>query len=339
MEMRKKPKTSGEALSRRRLLTGMSAVGGGLALGFAIPFPATPATAPSSPAPGQESESAEITAWIVIHPDNTVVIRVANSEMGQGAMTGLAMLVAEELECDWSTVRTELVAPAENLRRRELWGDLSTGASRSIAFSQLALRQAGAMAREMLIGAAAARWNVPAAECVARLSAVTHEASERTVTFGAVAADAARIAPPADIRLKKPGEWKLAGKPTRRLDVRDKITGQPIYAIDVRLPGMLYAAIVQCPIYGGRLKSVDQSSIAGCNGVRRLVRLPDAVAVIADSWWRAQRAAAALQVDWDDCGNREVSSAGIADFVRDGLSTSRVQVGRADGDVAAALAS
>ena len=151
-------------------------------------------------------------------------------------MTGLAMLVAEELECDWSTVRTELVAPAENLRRRELWGDLSTGASRSIAFSQLALRQAGDMAREMLIGAAAARWDVPAAECVARLSAVTHEASERTLTFGAVAADAASIAPPADIRLKKPGEWKLAGKPTRRLDVRDKITGQPIYAIDVRLP-------------------------------------------------------------------------------------------------------
>jgi isoquinoline 1-oxidoreductase beta subunit len=338
MEMRKKPKTSGEALSRRRLLAGISAVGGGLALGFAIPFAATSATAPSSPAPGREIESAEITAWIVIHPDNTVVIRVANSEMGQGAMTGLAMLVAEELECDWSTVRTELVAPAENLRRRELWGDLSTGASRSIAFSQLALRQAGAMAREMLIGAAAARWNVPAAECLARLSAVTHEASERTVTFGAVAADAARIAPPADIRLKKPGEWKLAGKPTRRLDVRDKITGQPIYAIDVRLPGMLYAAIVQCPIYGGRLKSADESAIARMPGVRRLVRMPDAVAVVADSWWRAKRAVEALPVAWDDCGHATVSSASIAAFVREGLAAEQARVGRADGDAVAALA-
>ena len=337
MEMRKKPKTSGEALSRRRLLAGISAVGGGLALGFAIPFAAASATAPSPPVPGQESESTEITAWIVIHPDNTVVIRVANSEMGQGAMTGLAMLVAEELECDWSTVRTELVAPAENLRRRELWGDLSTGASRSIAFSQLALRQAGAMAREMLIGAAAARWDVPAAECVARLSAVTHEASERTVTFGAVAADAASIAPPADIRLKKPGEWKLAGKPTRRLDVRDKITGQPIYAIDVRLPGMLYAAIMQCPIYGGRLKSADESAIARMPGVRRLVRMPDAVAVVADSWWRAKRAVEALPVAWDDCGHATVSSASIAAFVREGLAAEEARIGRADGDAVAAL--
>ena len=274
----------------------------------------------------------------MIHPDNTVVIRIANSEMGQGAMTGLAMLVAEELECDWSTVRTEFVAPAENLRRRELWGDLSTGASRSIGFSQLALRQAGAMAREMLIGAAAARWNVPAAECIARLSAITHEASERTVTFGAVAADAARIAPPTDIRLKEPSEWKLAGKPTRRLDVRDKITGQPIYGIDVRLPGMLYAAIRQCPIYGGRLKSADESAIARMPGVRRLVRMPDAVAVVADSWWRAKCAVEALPVAWDDCGHATVSSASIAAFVREGLLADEARVGRADGDAVAALA-
>jgi isoquinoline 1-oxidoreductase subunit beta len=336
MEMGKEPKTPGEALSRRRLLAGISAVGGGLALGFAIPFAATSAaTVASPPAPAGQ---AEITAWIVIHPDNTVVIRIANSEMGQGAMTGLAMLVAEELECDWSTVRTEFVAPEENLRRRERWGDLSTGASRSIGFSQLALRQAGAMAREMLIGAAAARWNVPAAECVAQASAITHEASERTVTFGSVAAHAARIAPPADIRLKKPSEWKLAGKPTRRLDVRDKITGQPIYAIDVRLPGMLYAAIMQCPTYGGRLKSADESAIARLPGVRRLVRMPDAVAVVADSWWRAKRAVEALPVAWDDRGHGTVSSASIAAFVHEGLMAKEARLGRADGDAVAALA-
>jgi isoquinoline 1-oxidoreductase subunit beta len=336
--MRKKPKTSGEALSRRSLLAGISAVGGGLALGVAIPFEAASAIAPSPVASaGQESESLEITAWIVIHPDNTVIIRIANSEMGQGALTGLAMLVAEELECDWSTVRTEFVAPEENLKRRELWGDLSTGASRSIGFSQHALRQAGAMAREMLIAAAAARWSVPATECVARASAISHEASGRTLTFGAVAADAAGIAPPADIRLKKPSEWKLAGKPTRRLDVRDKITGQSIYAIDVRLPGMLYAAIIQCPIYGGRLKSADESAIARMPGVRRLVRMPDAVAVVADSWWRAKRAVEALPVAWDDCGHASLSSAGIAAFVREGLVAEEAQLGRADGDAAAAL--
>ena len=336
--MRNKPKISGEALSRRSLLAGISAVGGGLALGFAIPFEAVSAVVPSPAAPaGQENERTEITAWIVIQPDNTVIIRVANSEMGQGALTGIAMLVAEELACDWSTVRTEFVAPEENLRRRELWGDLSTGASRSIGFSQQALRQAGATAREMLIAAAAARWNVPAAECVAQASAISHEASERTLTFGAVAADAAKVAPPADIRLKKPSEWTLAGKPTRRLDVRDKITGRTTYAIDVRLPGMLYAAIVQCPIYGGRLKSADENAIARMPGVRRLVRMPDAVAVVADSWWRAQRAIEALPVDWDDCGNATLSSASIAAFVHEGLVAEEAETGRADGDAAAAL--
>jgi isoquinoline 1-oxidoreductase subunit beta len=338
--MKKEPKTSGEALSRRCLLAGISAVGGGLAFGFAMPF--APASGPTASSPAaaarKEGENVEVTAWIVIHPDNTVVIRIANSEMGQGALTGLAMLVAEELECDWPTVRTEFVAPEENLRRRELWGDLSTGASRSIGFSQLALRQAGATAREMLIAAAAARWNVPAAECVAQASAITHEPSERTVTFGAVAADAAKIAPPENIRLKKPSEWKLAGKPTRRLDVRDKITGQPIYGIDVRLPGMLYAAVKQCPVYGGRLKSADESAIARMPGVRRVVGLPDAVAVIADSWWRAKCAVEALPAAWDDCGNAGLSSDSIAAFVREGLTAEEARLGRADGDAAAALA-
>ena len=182
----------------------------------------------------------------MIHPDDAVVIRVAHAEMGQGAQTGLAMLVAEELECDWAKVRTEFVSPVENLRRHEIWGDMSTGASRSISNSQLYLRQAGATAREMLIAAAAARWNVPASECFARTSTITHRPSGRKLTFGAVAEDAAKITPPADVKLKEPGEWTLAGTPQRRLDVRDKVTAQPVYAIDVRLPGMLYAAIAQC---------------------------------------------------------------------------------------------
>ena len=314
--------TSGDPLSRRCFLAGISAAGGGLTLAFAIPFgPARAATPPSYPPPqaGEGRKGAEITAWLSIDPDNSVVIRIARSEMGQGAMTGLAMLVAEELECDWAKVRTEFVSPEENLRRGDVWGDMSTGASRSIASSQLYLRQAGAIAREMLIAAAAARWHVPAAQCVAQSGAITHRASGRTVTFGAVAEDAAKVAPPADLKLKDPGEWKLAGKPLRRLDVLDKITAQPIYAIDVRLPDMLYAAIVQCPVYGGTLKSVDESAIGGMKGVRRLVRMRDAVAVIADSWWRAKRAIDALQIVWDDRGNGRVSSASIAAFVHGGL--------------------
>jgi isoquinoline 1-oxidoreductase beta subunit len=212
---------------------------------------------------------------------------------------------------------------------------MSTGASRSIATSQLYLRQAGAMAREMLIAAAAARWNVPASECVAQMSAITHGPSGRSVTFGAVAADAANVTPPADIKLKEPRQWKVAGKPRRRLDVRNKVTAQPIYAIDVRLPDMLYAAIKHCPVFGGAPRSIDDSAIAAMKGVRRVVRLPDAIAVVADSWWRAKSALVALPISWDARGNDHVSSAGIAEMVRSALDAENAQVGRTDGDVVA----
>jgi isoquinoline 1-oxidoreductase subunit beta len=321
--------TSGGELDRRSFLVGASAAGGGLALGFAVP------TGPES-ARGAAS-SREITCWVVISPDETVTVRIARSEMGQGAMTGLAMLVAEELECDWATVRTEFVSPQENLRRGWIWGDMSTGASRSIVFSQHHLRCAGAAAREMLIAAAAARWNVPASQCSAQSGTIIHAPSGRTLTFGAVADDAAKIAPPKRVKLKHPGEWKLIGTPRKRLDVFDKVTGHPIYAIDVRLPDLLYAAIVQCPVFQGRLKSVDESSIQGMKGVHRVVRMPDAVAVVADSWWRAKHAAEALRVTWDDRGNGQVCTDTIREFVRGGLDAAPGQVGRADGDVAAGL--
>src|SRR5580692_7353142 len=319
--------TSGSPLSRRAFLAGVSAAGGALTLALAIPFRSAPAAA----------DAPEITAWLTIQPDNSVVIRVAHAEMGQGATTGLAMLVAEELECDWAKVRTEFVSASENFRRHRVYGDMATGASRSIGSSQLYLRQAGATAREMLIGAAAARWNVPASECVARMSTITHNRSGRTTTFAAVAVDAAKIEiedPP----LKDPKHWKLLGTPRRRLDVLDKVTAQPVYAIDVRLPGMLYAAIMQCPVYGGRPKSVDEKAIATMKGVRRVVRMNDAVAVVADSWWRAKCALEALPIVWDDRGNGRLSSATIFDRVRGALDADEAQVGQADGDVTAALA-
>ena len=321
--------TSGELLSRRSFLVGVSAVGGGLALSLAVPFDSV-RTAEEAP---------EVTAWLLIGADNAVVIRVARAEMGQGAHTGLAMLVAEELECDWARVSTEFVSPQENMRRDRVWGDMSTGASRSIASSQLYLRQAGATAREMLIAAAAARWNVPAFECVAAMSVITHQPSGRKLAFGAVAEAAAKVPPPADVKLKDPRDWKLAGKPRRRLDVPAKVTAQPIYAIDVRLPGMLYAAIAHCPVFGGAPKAVNDGAIANMKGVRRVVRLPNAVAVIADSWWHAKRAVEALPIEWDPRGNGRVSTASIADIVRAGLSAEKSQVGRSDGDVAAAMQS
>jgi isoquinoline 1-oxidoreductase subunit beta len=325
----------GDPLSRRSFLAGITAASGGITLSFSIPF--APARAAHVLAvEGREAE--EITAWLVIEPDDSVVIRIAHAEMGQGAQTGLAMLVAEELECDWARVRTEFVSPRENLRRHEVWGDMTTGASRSISSSQLFLRQAGAVAREMLIAAAAARWEVPAAECFAIASTITHRGSGRTLTFGAVAGEAAKLTPPADVKLKDPSEWKLAGKPRRRLDVLDKVTAQPVYGIDVRLPGMLYAAIMQCPVYGGRLKSADESAIAAMKGVRRVVRMQDAVAVVADSWWRAKRALDALPIVWDDRGNSRLSSAGIFEVVRAALDSEKAHIGRSDGDVAAGLA-
>ena len=321
---------AGGEINRRSFIVGASVAGGGLALGLALPFGSAPARPPEA--------SPEINCWVVIAPDDTVTIRVARAEMGQGAVTGLAMLVAEELECDWAKVRTEFVVPQANIRRDHAWGDLSTGASRSIAASQDYLRSAGAAARTMLIAAAAARWGVPASQCVACDSVVSHGPTGHTVTFGAVADDAARLDPPKNVALKHPRDWTLAGTSRRRLDLFPKVTGQPIYAIDVRLPGMLYAAIVQCPVFQGTLKSVDESSIAGIKGVRRVVRLPNAAAVVADSWWQAKRAADVLRVEWDDHGNSRHSSATIADFVRAGLDQQPGEVGRRDGDVDAALA-
>src|ERR1700682_3078430 len=183
-----------------------------------------------------EIAAPEVNAWIVIAPDDTVVIRVSRSEMGQGTFTALPMLVAEELECDWDKVKPEYASRAENLRRHRAWGDMSTNASRSVSASQQTSRQAGATAREMLIAAAATRWAVPARECRAENSTITHLPSGRTVRFGDVAEAAAAVRPPAHVKLKEPKGWKLIGTPQKRFDVLDKITAQPIYGIDVRLP-------------------------------------------------------------------------------------------------------
>ncbi len=322
----------GGGLDRRSFLAVATATAGGVALGFAVPLDMRHATNSA-----QAADAPEITCWLTIARDDTVTIRIAHSEMGQGALTGLAMLVAEELECDWAKVRTEFVPPGENLRRSNTWGDTSTGASRSIASSQLYLRQAGATARDMLIAAAAARWKVPAGQCSARDSVITHPPSGRTLSFGAVAQDAAKVEPATDIKLKPPEEWRLAGTAQKRLDVHDKVIGAPIYAIDVRLPDMLYAAIVHCPVFKGTPKSIDEKSIAGMKGVRKIVRMDDAVAVIADSWWRAKRAADALKVTWDDRGNGALSTAAIAELVREGLDTQAAQVGHKRGDTAPAL--
>src|SRR5712672_2931283 len=241
-------------LNRRAFVIGTAAVGAGLSLGLDIPFggPTVVRAADGSP---------EVNAWVVIKPDDTVVIRVARSEMGQGTLTGLAQLVAEELECDWSKVTTEFPTPGQNLARKRVWGDFSTGGSRGIRGSHEYVRQGGAAAREMLIQAAANEWKVPASECSAANSVITHKASGRTVTFGKVAEAAAKLEPPKDIKLKDPKDWKIAGKGVKRLDTADKLTGKQVYGIDLKLPGMLVAAIKDSPVRTGKIKSFDAAKV------------------------------------------------------------------------------
>src|SRR5262249_53516606 len=197
--------------------------------------------------------SPEVTAWVVIKPDDGVVIRIARSEMGQGSMTGLAQLVAEELECDWSKVSTEFPTPGQNLARNLVWGRQFTAGSRAIRESHEYVRKAGATARTMLIQAAANEWKVPAAECSASNSVITHRPSGRTTTYGKVTEAAAKIEPPKEVALKDAKDWKIAGKPLKRLDTLPKVTGEQVYGIDLKLPGMLCAAIKDCPVFGGKL--------------------------------------------------------------------------------------
>lgn len=320
-------------LNRRAFVIGTAAVGAGLAIGLDIPFggPAVVRAADGSP---------EIGAWVVVRPDDTVVIRIARSEMGQGSLTGLAQLVAEELECDWTKVTTEYPTPGQSVARKRVWGDFSTGGSRGIRSSQDYVRKGGATARVMLIQAAADAWKVPASECTAANSVITHTPSGRTTTYGKVAEAAAKLTPPADVKLKDPKDWKLIGKGVKRLDTVDKTTGAMVYGIDVKLPGMLNAAIKDCPVFGGKLKSFDEAKVAGMKGVKKVVKVGDtAVAVVADTWWHAKTALDALPIVWDEGDNAKVSSESIAKWLAEGLDDSQpAYVGNKNGDVKAAIA-
>src|SRR3979490_2881366 len=320
-------------LNRRAFVIGSAAVGSGLALGLDIPFggPTVVRAADGSP---------EINAWVVIRPDDTVVVRIARSEMGQGTLTGLAQLVAEELECDWSKVTTEYPTPGQSVARKRAWGDFSTGGSRGIRTSQEYVRKGGATARMMLVQAAANEWKVPVAECTAANSVITHTPSGKTTTDGKVGEAAAKLEPPADVKLKDPKDWKIAGKGIKRLDTEDKTTGKMIYGIDVKLPGMLNAAIKDCPVFGGKLKSFDEAKVMGMKGVKKVVRVNDStVAVVADTWWHAKTALDALPIVWDEGENARVSSESISKWLAEGLDHAQPALsGNQNGDAKAAIA-
>jgi isoquinoline 1-oxidoreductase beta subunit len=260
--------------------------------------------------------------------------------MGQGTLTGLAQLVAEELECDWKKVTTEQITPGTNLGRKRAWGEMGTGGSRGIRTSQDYVRRGGAAARMMLLQAAANEWKVPLGELTVADGVIAHAASKRTVSYGKVAAAAAKLEPPdpKGIKLKDPKDWKIAGKPLKRLDTADKLDGRKIYAIDVRLPGMLCAAIKDCPVFGGKVKSYDEAKIAGRPGVRKVVKVKDtAVAVVADTWWRAKSALDALPIVWDEGPNASASDATIAERLTEGLTASITNGSRQNGDAIKAI--
>jgi isoquinoline 1-oxidoreductase subunit beta len=324
--------TSGRGLSRRSFLGTSAAAAGGLTLAFHIPF--------SSDAVAQTLPS-EVNAWVVVKPDDSIVIRIARSEMGQGTLTGLAQLVAEELDANWAKVSTEYPTPATNLARNRVWGNFGTGGSQGIRQSNDYVRKGGAAARMMLIQAAADEWKVPAAECRAANSIITHTPSSRSVTYGKVAVAAGKLtAPlPATITLKDPKDWTIAGKRLARLDTVDKTTGAQIYGMDLTLPGMLNAAIKQSPVFGGKVKSFDVAAIASKPGVKKVVRVGDnAVAVVADTWWRAQSALAALPIEWDNGDHAKQSSVEFAKVMRAALDAPDGVMGNQNGDVKAAMA-
>ena len=322
-------------LSRRSFITTAVTAAGGFALG--IGESAEAATLSVRPW-GDEAARypGEINAWVVINPDDSVIIRYGRAEMGQGSFTALPQILTEELECDWAFVKPEYASANRNLRDNKVYGSLSTGGSRAVRETGQMVQQAGASARERLIAAAAKRWNVPAQDCVAAMSKVTHKPTGRTFRFGELAAEAAAIKLDKEPAIKTPDAFKFIGQRIARLDVPLKINGTAMYGIDLAVPDMVQAAIMACPVFGGTVKSVDERAIAGRRGNLQVVRLKDAVAVVADRYFRAKAALDALAIEW------EVGAAGATDSAQfrkayiDALDQ-KGAVARHDGNVDAAM--
>lgn len=314
-------------LSRRGFL--VAAAAGGLSIGMALPLGEAAA----------QAATPEINAWVLIRPDDTIVVRIARVEMGQGTLTGLCQLVAEELNADWSKVTWEYPTPGQNVARNRVWGNFQTAGSQGIRQSQDYVRKGGAAARMMLVQAAADQWGVPAADCRAEKGVVTHAASGRSTTYGKVADAASKLQAPTEIALRDPKDWTIAGKSLKRLDTPDKINGKQLYSIDLRQPGMLNAAIKACPVFGGKVASFDANKVKGMAGVKAVLQVgDDAVAVVADTWWRARKALEALPVAWNEGANAGMNTPAVLATLREGLEASEAFVGNERGDVKAGLA-
>jgi isoquinoline 1-oxidoreductase beta subunit len=290
-------------LSRRNFLINSAVAGSGLVLSLSLPFGQGKAGGTDSFAPN---------AFIRIGTDGEIVLTMPYVEMGQGTYTSIPMLIAEELEVSLKQVRLEHAPPNEKLYANPLLGVQATGNSNAIRGAWKPLREAGATARVMLISAAAKRWGVDAGSCHAEAGEVVHAPSGRRVKYGELAADAARMPIPKDVALKRPEEFKLIGTPAKRLDASGKVNGTAIYGMDARPPGVKVATLAQSPVFGGRLKSVDEAAARAVKGVRQIVRLDDAVAVVADHMGAAKKGLEALKIEWDEGTHAGLSTQDVA---------------------------
>jgi isoquinoline 1-oxidoreductase beta subunit len=311
--------------SRRSFLKSGAALGGGLMIGVHLPDALAKAAAVTTSMPN---------AWIRIGSDNSITILCARSEMGQGVVMALPTLVAEELEVDLKRIKVDFAPPGEAYINAMLGGQL-TGGSTSVRDGWEKLRVAGAQAREMLVQAAADKWNVDASKCKAANGAVTGPGGKKA-TYGQLAEAASKLTPPKDVKLKDPSQFKYVGKPLKRLDTAGKITGKTEFGIDVKLPGMLYASLAQCPVIGGKAVSVDSAKAKSMPGVRQVVQITDGVAVVADSWWQARQARDTLNIVWDEGPNKALSTASVFEGLAAAMAKPAAQV-RQQGDVAQAM--
>jgi isoquinoline 1-oxidoreductase subunit beta len=310
--------------ARRTFLKSSAAVGGGLIIGVSLPGGLREAFA---------ATDSKMNAWIRIGSDNQVTILCARSEMGQGVVMAMPTLVAEELEVDLYKVKVEFAPPGEAYINAMLGGQL-TGGSTSVRDGWDKLRTAGAQARVMLTEAAAAKWGISAADCTAQNGFV--HGKGKKASYGSLADAASKLTPPKEVKLKDPAKWRYIGKPLKRLDTPGKITGRTEFGIDVKLPGMLYASLAQCPVIGGKATAVDDAKAKGMPGVKHVVRITDGVAVVADSWWQAKQARDALNITWDEGPSKGLNSEMVFAGLAGAMSKPGASI-KKQGDVDAAM--
>ena len=309
-------------VNRRSFLKTGAAAAGGLLVSFYVPGRSALSAATSD---------AKLNAYVHVGADDSVTLFIHKAEMGQGTVTSLSMLLAEELECDWNKIRTEF--PGVSTEYGPYQGVFGSSSIRS---SWMTLRKAGATAREMLIQAAAQQWGVDKTRCRAENNAVINTQTNARLSYGSLADAAAKLQPPANVAVKDPSQFRLIGKPTKRLDTHDKVNGRATFGIDVRLPGMMHAVVERCPVFGGKVASFDASKTKTVPGVKNVVQISNGVAVIADNTWSAMEGRRVLKVTWDEGKVASVSSTGISkDFAEHSLRPGAVA--RKNGDAAAAL--